>query len=68
MKSNKLKLIIKVLIPVVIIGGCIGVEKVLSKQEEKIFNKAIVVNNEDIDVDEGESIEIQSKEVYGDVV
>lgn len=68
MKSNKLKLIIKVLIPVVIIGGCIGVEKVLSKQEEKIFNKAIVVNNDDIDVDEGESIEIQSKEVYGDVV
>lgn len=68
MKSNKIKLIIKILIPVVIIGGCIGVEKVLSKQKEKIFNKVVVVNNDDIDINEGESIEIQSKEVYGDVV
>lgn len=67
MKSNKLKLIIKVLIPVVIIGGCIGVEKVLSKQGEKEFNKAVIVNSDDVSITEGSAIEIESKEVYGNV-
>lgn len=43
MKSKKVKLLIKVLIPLIIIGTCFGVEKIISIHAEKSFNKPIIV-------------------------
>lgn len=68
MKNKKIELLIKVSIPVIIIAGCFGIEKLISLHTEKSFSKPIIVSNDDLSLkDDSNSLEIVSKESYGDV-
>ena len=68
MKSKKVEVLIKVLIPVAIVSVCFGVEKLISLHTEKSFNKPIIINSKDLSLDDdGNSLEVVSKEAFGDV-
>ena len=68
MKSKKVEVLIKAIIPVIIIAGCFGIEKVISMGTEKSFDKPIIVNSDDLSQnDNTDSLEVLSKESFGDV-
>jgi hypothetical protein len=68
MRSKKVVLFIKIAIPIVIIGGCLGVERVLSVKVENFSSKIIVVSEDNSSlIAEDKPLEIVSKQSYGNV-
>lgn len=68
MKSKKIEILIKVLVPLIIIGSCFGIQKLISIQKGKSYNKPIVINEDSQFYEsKGNEIEILSNEVYGSI-
>ena len=68
MKSEKIKMLIKVLIPVSIILMCFGIEKIIGIRTDKLFAKPVTINSDDLSLkDDNSVLEVVSKESFGDV-
>jgi len=68
MRSKKVVLLIKIAIPIVIIGGCLGIERVLSVKAENFSSKPIIVSEDNSSlIAEDKPLEIVSKQSYGNV-
>lgn len=67
MKNKKIQLIIKILIPVVIVGACFGIEQGVSVYTQHSFDDPVVINVDESIMDDDEGLEIESKESYGDI-
>lgn len=68
MKSKKVKLLIKISIPILIIGGCFGIERLISVRAEDSFNKPIIVSeNSSSRIADSKPLEIVSKQSYGNI-
>ena len=46
MKNKKVELLIKISIPILIIGGCFGIERLLSVRTEESFSNPIIVSED----------------------
>lgn len=69
MKSKKIALLIKILIPVLIIGGCLGADRLLSARAEDFSSKPIIVSKDSSElVVDDKPLEIVNKKSYGDVL
>lgn len=68
MRSKKVVLLIKIAIPIVIIGGCLGIERILSVKAENFSSKPIIVSEDNSSlIAEDKPLEIVSKQSYGNV-
>ena len=68
MKGKKIQLLIKIIIPIVIIGASFGAYILFNNNAEKAFEKVVVVNDDsDSYSDSTSSLEVLSKEAYGDI-
>lgn len=68
MKNKKVVLLIKIVIPIVIIGGCLGIERLLSVRSENFSDKIIIVSEDSSSlIADDKLLEIVSKQSYGNV-
>ena len=68
MKNKKIELLIKGSIPLLIIGGGFGIERVLSARAENFASKPIIVSEDSsLLIADDKPLEIVNKQAYGNV-
>ncbi|WP_446897373.1 TolB family protein [Clostridium sp. LBM24168] len=68
MKNSRISLFVKISVPVLIIGGSLGIEKFMSAKSENLLNKTmIVMKKSPPQISDSKLLEIENKKSYGNI-